>query len=129
MKRRLLVALIVGLATSMAQAQGLAVFGSYWEPEDGDETFGAGAKLKGGAELFFLELRGTYYEDITEDVGPADIELQVIPVDLGLGIDIPIHPLETGRKQDIAHHVEHGTNRFPPREREYLRPDGEERVK
>jgi opacity protein-like surface antigen len=79
-----------GLLCTGAQAGGLGVFGSYWNPSDGDETFGAGAKLRIGVEPFYFGVRGTYYDDITEDVGADDDDLQVIPVDVGAGLQFNI---------------------------------------
>jgi hypothetical protein len=81
--------IIAGLACANVQAAELGIFGSYWTPKDGDETFGAGAKVKGGLGPFYLSLRGTYFNDITEDVGD-DVELRVIPLDAGVGLQLDL---------------------------------------
>jgi hypothetical protein len=89
--RRLAIAVMgLGLLCTGAQAGGLGVFGSYWNPSDGDETFGAGAKLRAGAGPFYFGVRGTYYDDISEDVGDDDDDLQVIPVDVSAGLQFNI---------------------------------------
>lgn len=88
-----LAALTLLVPASTASAQDLAVFGSYWDTEDLEDSAGAGAKLSFGDGLLGMELRATYYPDLTErfadvlddeELGALDLEVEAIPVDLGL---------------------------------------------
>jgi hypothetical protein len=91
MKKMITVFVLSGLGLLSAgalQAEGLGVFGSLWDPSDGDETFGAGVRARGGDGPIYFEVRGTYFEDITDDRGLISNDLQVIPVDLGLGLQM-----------------------------------------
>ena len=87
--RRILIALTaVTLAAASAPAANIGVFGSYWDTDDLDDTWGVGARLRIGPPTpLALELRGTYFDDITEDGGPGDVELEAIPADVGLVLD------------------------------------------
>jgi len=91
MKKLVAVLSILGFGifgASGAVADGVNVFGSYWDPSDGDETLGAGISLRGGTEPLYLQLRGTFYDDITEDTALFENDLQVIPADVGIGVQI-----------------------------------------
>lgn len=74
------------LAAPAAKATDFGVFGSYWATEDVDEALGAGAKLRLGR---FVELRGTYFSDVTADTDPErfDFEVSAIPLEAGLRFD------------------------------------------
>jgi len=67
-------------------ADGLGVFGSLWEPSDGEDVAGVGIRGRGGDGILYFEARGTYFEDISEDGLLFDRELSVIPFDLGIGL-------------------------------------------
>ncbi|MDD5706841.1 MAG: outer membrane beta-barrel protein [Kiritimatiellae bacterium] len=62
---------------------GIGVFGSYWSPDDADESYGAGAKLKLGADPIYFAVRGSYFDDLIDD-DADDLDLEAIPVDAGL---------------------------------------------
>ncbi len=84
MKNRLLLCLLAtgAMVPAAGYAQGessLALYGSYWDTEDADDTWGAGATWRWGV----LELRGTYYEDVTSDRDGLDIEVEDIPIEAG----------------------------------------------
>lgn len=69
---------------SAASAFDLGVFGSFWDTKDADQTYGAGAKLR----LGFLELRATYYADVTADVDPEDLDFEISAIPLEAGITL-----------------------------------------
>jgi hypothetical protein len=94
-KRTLAALFGIGLLCMGAQAGGLGVFGSYWNPDEGDSVWGAGALLRGGVGPFYLGVRGTYYEDISEALKQPVVDLQAIPVDASVGLQwAPIDDLE-----------------------------------
>lgn len=74
------------LAAPAAKATDFGVFGSYWSTEDADNALGGGAKLRLGR---FVELRGTYFSDVTADTDPErfDFEVSAIPIEAGLRFD------------------------------------------
>jgi hypothetical protein len=88
--------LAVLASASPALAQGFEVFGSYWDTSDVEDTFGGGVALgiPFGESGFGLKLRGTYYQELTDE--PLDNlfdddeaffqeeSLEVLPVDVGL---------------------------------------------
>jgi hypothetical protein len=73
-----------GLLAGAASGIDLGVFGSYWDTKDADQTYGAGAKLR----LGFLELRATYYADVTADVDPEELDLEISAIPLEAGITL-----------------------------------------
>jgi hypothetical protein len=81
---RILFVVLLGcvLFQSTASAVDLGVFGSYWDTKDADQTYGAGAKLR----LGLIELRATYFKDVTADVEPEalDFEISALPLEAGL---------------------------------------------
>lgn len=92
MKRIVLASLIILLATAgSAAASDFALFGSYWDTELLGETAGGGLKVGFGGGPVQFELRGSYFPDITEDVGELldtdddfDFELKVVPLEAGI---------------------------------------------
>lgn len=81
-------------ATSPAFASDFAVFGSYHDTEDLEDTVGGGVKA-GFGEVWQLELRGTYLPDLTEDFesfaddpgdDPGDFtnDIEAIVLDVGV---------------------------------------------
>lgn len=89
MKRMLTVLAGLLLIGASAQAGGLGVFGSYWDPDEGDDTWGVGARWRGGIDTFYFGLRGTYYDDV-EDVLPV-VDFEVIPVDASVGVQTDVN--------------------------------------
>lgn len=87
------VSLILSLmAGTHAVADGLSVVGSWWSPDEGDASYGAGIQARIGDDLLYLEAAGTYFEDITQEFTLISYELSVIPLDLGLGLKLEASP-------------------------------------
>lgn len=83
MKKMILcAAAALALAAGPATAGDFSVFGSYWDTSDADEAIGVGAKARFG----IVELRGTYFNDVTTDTSPEsrDFEVRAIPLEAGL---------------------------------------------
>ena len=78
----LFVTWVVGMAAA-TQAVDFGVFGSYWNPKDGDDAFG------GGGSVHFatvpLELRASVFPD-TSIQGGGDTLL--VPIDFGLAVNL-----------------------------------------
>ncbi|MES1240108.1 MAG: outer membrane beta-barrel protein [Acidobacteriota bacterium] len=89
MKRTILcaAAALTILAAPAAKATDFSVFGSYWDTQDADNALGGGAKLRLGR---WVELRGTYFSDVTADTSPErfDFEVSAIPIEAGLRFDL-----------------------------------------
>ncbi len=87
MKKVLTVIAMLAVIIGAAEAGDISGYGSYWNTDELDETWGAGARLRIGAgKSPWLEIRGTYFDDLTED--SFTIELETIPVDIGFGFNI-----------------------------------------
>lgn len=87
--------------TGPAWASDFAVFGSYLDTEDLEETVGGGVKA-GFGDRFQLELRATYLPDLTEDFesfvdDPGDDpgrftnDIEAIPLDVGVKYNFGAH--------------------------------------
>ena len=85
-KTILFAAAALAILAGPASAADFSVFGSYWNTQDADEAVGAGAKVRLGR---FVELRGTYFSDVTADTEPErfDFEVSAIPLEAGLRFD------------------------------------------
>ncbi|MFN2385110.1 MAG: hypothetical protein ABR576_02295 [Thermoanaerobaculia bacterium] len=87
-----------GLLAAASSAIDLGVFGAYWDTKDAEETYGAGAKLR----LGIIEFRGTYFQDVTADVDPEelDFEIRAIPLEAGIVLQFlknaPVSPYVGG---------------------------------
>lgn len=83
----------VGL--SQAWAGDITGFGSYWNTDDADDTWGVGGKVGlGVTEMLEIEGRGTWYDDVTDDGGPGDIDIEAIPIEAGVALNfLPEQPL------------------------------------
>jgi hypothetical protein len=95
MKKRTLIMTamaVFGLCAAGWADSGVGVFGSYFDPEDLDGGFGAGVKARAGQEPVHLQVRGTWYEDLADDAGLFDVDLQTIPVDAGLALTFDLQP-------------------------------------
>ncbi|HEU5181808.1 MAG TPA: outer membrane beta-barrel protein [Candidatus Polarisedimenticolia bacterium] len=68
-----------------AHAGTVGVYGAFWDTDDADSSWGAGARV-GFDFLSWLELEfhGTYFPEFGGDVLGSDIDISVIPVDGGL---------------------------------------------
>ena len=87
MKKLLILAVValgLGVAPGTASAADFGLHGAYWDTDEADRTFGFGAKLR----FSFVELRATYFDDVTADVEPeaADFEIKAYPLEGGLVI-------------------------------------------
>lgn len=85
MKRVFILAIVVlglGVAAGTANATDLGLHGAYWDTKQAARTFGFGAKLR----FSFVELRATYFDDVTTDVEPesADFEVKAYPLEGGI---------------------------------------------
>ncbi|MDF3128133.1 hypothetical protein P0Y35_02870 [Kiritimatiellaeota bacterium B1221] len=93
MKKQTFITCVFGLSlliTPKVVADGLSVFGSYWNPSSGEDTTGIGLAVKGGSDVFYYELRGTFLEDVKEDVPLYQNEVQLVPLDFGIGLQADI---------------------------------------
>jgi hypothetical protein len=75
----------ITLWTTGTHADGMGLFAAYLDPSDGREVAGIGIRGRGGIELLYFEIRGTYFESIPEVGFDLDQELSVLPVDVGFG--------------------------------------------
>lgn len=65
------------------------IFGSFWSPSDGDDSFGGGIKL--GIEMVDrvqLDIKATIFSDVLD--GKTGSELEVVPIEAGLTFSVPI---------------------------------------
>jgi outer membrane protein W len=86
--KRLLIGLLAAAFFSIpAQAGTVGLYGSYWDTDQADSSWGAGARV-GFDFLDWLELEfhGTYYPDLQGDLAglPETLDISAIPVDGGL---------------------------------------------
>ena len=94
MKRLCFITSVLSLTLATSFAGGLGIFGSYWSTEDADESFGFGGKATiGNGDAMNLDLRGTYYFDVSDDKDAANIDMKVVPLEIGL------HYTLTGNKK------------------------------
>lgn len=88
---------IFALGTGPAWAADFAVFGSYLDTEDLDQSVGGGVRA-GFGNRFQLDLRATYFPDLTEDFesfvddpgtdpGRFQNDVEAIPLDVGLKLN------------------------------------------
>jgi hypothetical protein len=83
MKKTILcVVAALGLCALPAMASDFAITGSYWDTEDADEALGVGGRVRFG----IVDLRATYFSDVTADTDPErfDFEVSAIPLEAGL---------------------------------------------
>ncbi len=90
--KKLLVALaVMALCATVASANHLGLYGSYWKTKDAGKGWGAGGKFRIGLveEFLAVELRGGYFFDLADDEEDVDGKLTVIPVEAALVITFP----------------------------------------
>ena len=82
----LIVVGVVLLGAGVASANGVGVFGTYWNVQDGgDDGFGAGAKLQFEVmPNICLEARGSYFPDF------GDTSIDIIPAEADAIIKFPL---------------------------------------
>jgi len=95
MKKILVMLTAIMIGAIAASANGVGVFGSYWDAEDPGPGFGGGVKFKADlSEFFALEVRASCITKFDDWEG--DDELFVIPIEgalllnLPMGEDVPI---------------------------------------
>lgn len=89
MRMFLVVLSVVLLGTVVASANGLGVFGSYWNTKDADSGWGGGAKLQFDVmPNVCIEGRGSYFPDFGDS--DSDSSMDVIPVEADAIIKFPI---------------------------------------
>ncbi len=85
-KKVVMLLAILTLFSAPSWAGSFSAFGSYWDTNDADGSWGAGARV--GFDLtkrIEFEFHGTYYPDFKNDEFPGQtIELTAIPVDGGM---------------------------------------------
>lgn len=86
-KRLLICAFAAALFAIPAQAGTVGVYGSYWDTDEADSSWGVGVRT--GFDFFDwmeLEFHGTYYPDLQgNNIGlPESLDISAIPVDGGL---------------------------------------------
>jgi hypothetical protein len=72
----------LALCALPVRASDFAVTGSYWDTKDADQALGVGGRLRFG----IVDLRATYFSDVTADTDPEsrDFEISAIPLEAGL---------------------------------------------
>ena len=89
MKTLIATMMTLAMIAGAGLASDLSLYGSHWDTDELDDVWGGGARLRlGSGAPLWLELRGTYFEDLTEDTPLFDVDLEAIPVDLGLALNI-----------------------------------------
>ena len=89
MKRILVILAVLGLGAAASFANGVGVFGSYWDADDPGPGFGGGLKFKADlADYFALEIRASCITKF--DDWDGEDELYVIPIEGDLLVNIPL---------------------------------------
>jgi hypothetical protein len=88
MKRVLLAAIVLTLVSSPSWASSFAVFGAGWDTKDADRAMGAGVKARFG----WLDLRATYFADVTADTDPEHLDFEIRSIPLEIGVALPLGP-------------------------------------
>jgi opacity protein-like surface antigen len=90
MRKFLVVLGVVLLSAVVASANGVGVFGSYWDTKDADSGYGGGAKLQMDImPNICVEARGSYFPDFGDSSGD-EIKLDIIPLEADAIIKFPI---------------------------------------
>lgn len=79
--------LILAAATPCLAYNGWGIYAAYWSPSDGDDSYGAGVKIS--AEMVpgvQLEFRSAYFDNLADEPAGANVDLEVIPLELGLAL-------------------------------------------
>ncbi len=87
MRRVLMLTLVTCMLAAPAYAGGFALFGSWYEANDRDETAGVGGRIEIG-DTWSLDLAATWYGEVKgppTDNGVAVDEFRLLPVDVGVG--------------------------------------------
>ena len=86
---------VVLLGAVAASANGLGVFGSYWDTNDNDDVWGGGAKLQIDLmENICVEARGAYFPEFGDSSG-EELKVDIIPVEADAILKFPISDMLT----------------------------------
>ena len=70
----------------------LGVYGAYWGPSDGDESFGGGGKLAFDmVDRVQFELRTSVFSDLVDDIDGEVADLDDVAIEGGLVFTVPAH--------------------------------------
>ena len=95
MRKVLAVLSAFALATGVAAASGIGIYGSYWDAGDLDAGYGGGAKIKVDlGDMVALEFRGTYLPTFDPEEA-ADADVKVIPVEADIVLQFPVADMLT----------------------------------
>jgi len=87
---QLVAGLLVCTTTAVHAGSDWGIFGSFWSPSDGEDSFGGGIKL--GIEMVDrvqLDVKATIFSDVLDgEAGTA--ELEVVPIEAGLTFSAPV---------------------------------------
>lgn len=92
MRNRLLMIVAVGMLVGCGATADSewGVFGSYWSPKDGDDSFGGGLKLGFDlVESVQFELRAGIFGDLLDGLDGVPADLEAIPLEGGLALTFP----------------------------------------
>jgi outer membrane protein W len=89
LKRFLMVLPILALFSAPSWANSFSAYGSYWDTDDADASWGGGARVGFTlTKMLELEFHGTYYPQFRNDEFSGEqIDVTAIPVDAGLKLD------------------------------------------
>ena len=96
--KRTVTALAAGMLFSIpAWAGSFGVYGSYWDSDQADRSWGGGGRVGFSfVKLLELDFHGTYYPSFTTDIGGQSVDVKAKPVDGGLRVNLlpggPINP-------------------------------------
>jgi hypothetical protein len=92
----LIVSAALVAASEPAQAGEFALYGSYWDTKDLNESGGLGIKFSSGLGFVGFEARAGYFPDLTQDLEALlgdedldtlpDLEIEAIPVEAGINL-------------------------------------------
>lgn len=89
MKRVLLMTMaLLVVAGSPAWAGSFSVFGAGWDTKDADQAMGGGLRTR----LGWLDLRATYFADVTADTEPEHRDFEIRAIPLEVGVAFPLGP-------------------------------------
>jgi hypothetical protein len=90
MRKWIIAGVVLLMSFASARAGGLALYGSYWSPDELDAGFGGGAKAGFDlADMLELELRGTYFPEMSEDTG-RHADFEIVAAEAGLRLKFPL---------------------------------------
>jgi len=84
-------ATLLSMAAATCSAGGWGLMGAYWNTADASSGVGVGGKLS--MEMvpgIQLEVRATHFRDLASDSGGFNIDLEAIPLELGLVYHHPV---------------------------------------